>query len=136
MNTVSVKLFNFAKQEFKLTDDKAKEFIDLLGEMLDDIKYNGVEYKSAIKQDLSALELNLSEKLSVTRVDMEKGFKEQTKLINENNRTVSYLILGVYAGLLTIAITLFSRLPASSANAQNLPQVIHRIDTVYLSPKK
>jgi hypothetical protein len=56
MSTISLKLYDFAKHDLKLSDAKAKEFVEVLREeILEDIKARTNDYKSLWKGDFNTL---------------------------------------------------------------------------------
>ncbi len=69
MNTVNIKLYQILKNDFHLSDEKAKEFAQVINEVLSE---NTVisEFKSAVKEDFLRLEL----KIEQTKTDLLKWF--------------------------------------------------------------
>ena len=62
MNSINLSLYNFLKTEFKLSDAKAKEFAEALKEEIkNDIKYENVDFKSAVREDFLKLELKIEQ---------------------------------------------------------------------------
>ena len=62
MSAVNLKLYDFARQELKLSDDKAKEFIAILEETIkEDIKASTSDYKSLWKDDFHSLDKRIVE---------------------------------------------------------------------------
>lgn len=62
MNTTNLKLYNFIKEEFKLSDNRAQEFTSLLERaIVEDIQHNSSEYHSVVKEDFYKLELKLEQ---------------------------------------------------------------------------
>ena len=62
MSTINIKLYDFVKHEFKLSDAKAKEFVEIIDETVkEDIKINTNEYKSLWKEDFNLLDKRILE---------------------------------------------------------------------------
>ena len=62
MSAINLKLYDFAKQELKLSDAKAKEFIAILEETIqEDIRSNASDYKSLWKDDFHTLDKRIIE---------------------------------------------------------------------------
>ena len=62
MSAINLKLYDFVKQELKLSDDKAKDFIAILKETIqEDIKASTSEYKSLWKNDFHSLDKRIIE---------------------------------------------------------------------------
>jgi hypothetical protein len=60
MNTVNIKLYNILKNDIKLPDAKAQEFIQALDEVVQaDIKNSSTEYRSLVKEDILKMEISL-----------------------------------------------------------------------------
>lgn len=75
VNTVSVKLYEFVKRELKLSNTKAKEFVEIFDEAVSyEVKENSSEYRSIMKEDLLKLEMNLRGEIKDTKNDMLKWF--------------------------------------------------------------
>ena len=56
MNTVNLNLYQILKTDFKLSDEKAKEFVDAIREEVqNDIKYENSGFKSTVKEDFLKL---------------------------------------------------------------------------------
>ncbi len=62
MSSVNIKLYDFVKQEFKLSEDKALKFVEILDEAVkEDIKVNAFEFKSIWKDDFHVLDKRILE---------------------------------------------------------------------------
>ncbi len=62
MDTINIKLYNILKNDIKLPDAKAQEFIHALDELVQaDIKNSATEYKSVIKDDLNKLDIKIEQ---------------------------------------------------------------------------
>jgi uncharacterized protein YicC (UPF0701 family) len=68
MSTVSIKLYEFARKEMHLTEDKAKEFVQAIDEVVkEDIKGEGINElatKSFVKDEIHRLELKVEQSKS------------------------------------------------------------------------
>jgi len=86
MDTVNIKLYDFARHKLKLNEADAKEFIQVLDEAVQaDVKNAGTEYRSAIKEDLLQLEIRLSNKMA-----------DQFKWVIGIFITLALMIVGLY----------------------------------------
>ncbi len=57
MNTLNIKLYNLLKNDFKVADNKAEEFVEVLNEIVhSDVKESAMEYKSIMKEDFANLD--------------------------------------------------------------------------------
>lgn len=57
MSLIDIKLYDFVKQEFNLSDAKAKEFVEILDEVVkEDVKASTNDYKSFWKDDFNLLD--------------------------------------------------------------------------------
>lgn len=72
MSTINVKLYDILRQDFKLSDAKAKEFAEAIHEVASE-STSMTEFKSAIKEDLLKLELKFVSKIKDTKIDVYKG---------------------------------------------------------------
>ncbi len=62
MSSVNIKLYDFVKQEFKLSEDKALKFVEILDDAVkEDIKVNAFEFKSIWKDDFHVLDKRILE---------------------------------------------------------------------------
>ena len=68
MSTVSIKLYEFARREMHLTEDKAKEFVIAIDDVVkEDIKGEGLNElvtKSVLKDEIHRLELKVEQSKS------------------------------------------------------------------------
>lgn len=69
MNTVNIKLYQILKNGFHLSDEKAKEFAQVINEVVSENTLVN-EFKSAVKEDFLRLEL----KIEQTKTDLLKWF--------------------------------------------------------------
>jgi hypothetical protein len=57
MNTLNIKLYNLVKNDFRVADNKAEEFVEVLNEIVhSDVKESTMEYKSLWKEDFANLD--------------------------------------------------------------------------------
>ena len=62
MSTINIKLYEFVKQEFKLSDEKALQFVEIIDEAVkEDLKVNTNEFKSLWKDDFHILDKRILE---------------------------------------------------------------------------
>ncbi len=62
MSTINIKLYDFVKQEFKLSDEKALKFVEIIDEAVkEDLKVNSNEFKSLWKDDFHILDKRILE---------------------------------------------------------------------------
>ena len=62
MSTINIKLYEFVKQEFKLSDEKALQFVEIIDEAVkEDLKVNTNEFKSLWKDDFRILDKRILE---------------------------------------------------------------------------
>ena len=62
MSTINIKLYDFVKQELKLSDEKAREFVEIIDEAVkEDVRTNTNEYKSLWKEDFYLLDKRILE---------------------------------------------------------------------------
>ena len=62
MSTINIKLYDFVKQEFKLSDEKALKFVEIIDEAVkEDLKVNTNEFKSLWKDDFHILDKRILE---------------------------------------------------------------------------
>ena len=77
MNTINIRLYDFAKQKFNLSDADAKEFIEIIAATTgDDIKTSSVEYRSVFKEDLFKLEIGLRKDMYSLEISLVKEIKD------------------------------------------------------------
>lgn len=72
MSTINVKLYNLLRQDFKLSDAKAKEFAEAINEVASE-STSMTEFKSTLKEDLLKLELKFVSEIKDTKIDIYKG---------------------------------------------------------------
>lgn len=73
MSSVNLNLYNILKTDFKLSDAKAKEFVDAIREEVqNDIKYENADFRSSVKEDFFKLELRLTNEIKESKNDMLK----------------------------------------------------------------
>jgi len=62
LSTINIKLYEFVKQEFKLSDEKALQFVEIIDEAVkEDLKVNTNEFKSLWKDDFHILDKRILE---------------------------------------------------------------------------
>lgn len=90
MESVNIDLYNILKNDFNLSDAKAREFAQAIkDEIQNDIKLENSEFKSNFKDDFHKLDL----KIESTKSDMIKWFFAFFV-------TLMLMILGLYATIL------------------------------------
>ena len=78
MSTINLNLYQILKTDFKLSDEKAKEFVEAIREEVqNDIKYENSDFKSAIKEDFLKLELKFEQ--VNTKIESLKGEIKDSK---------------------------------------------------------
>lgn len=72
MNTVNIRLYDFIRKEFNLTDEKAKAFAEVISEVIgEDIKQEQPMFKSWFKDDFYRIENQMSEmRRDINRLDV------------------------------------------------------------------
>jgi hypothetical protein len=101
MSTLYIKLYNLLKNDFKVADDKAEEFVQVLNDIVhSDVKESVVEYKSVMKEDLARLETKMGLKVSDLRSDLRSEIKESKvdtiKWMVSLFIALAMMILGLY----------------------------------------
>lgn len=97
MNTVNLNLYNILKTDFKLSDAKAKEFVDAIREEVqNDIKYENSDFKSSVKEDFMRLEF----KGEQTKLELKNEIKES------KNDTLKWFV-GMFFALALMIIGLY-----------------------------
>ena len=90
MESININLYNILKNDFNLSDAKAKEFAQAIKEEVqNDIKLENSGFKSNLKDDFHRLDL----KIEQTKSDMIKWFFAFFV-------TLMLMILGLYATIL------------------------------------
>ena len=90
MESVNINLYNILKNDFKLSDAKAREFAQAIkDEVQNDMKIENSDFKSGLKDDFHRLDL----KIEQTKSDMIKWFFAFFV-------TLMLMILGLYATIL------------------------------------
>lgn len=73
MNTINIKLYEILKNDFHLSDEKAKEFALAINQVASE-NTSLTEFKSNIKEDLLRLELKLVSEMKDNKTDLLKWF--------------------------------------------------------------
>ncbi len=104
MNTVNLNLYKILKTDFKLSDAKAKEFVDAIREEVqNDIKYENSDFKSTVKEDFLKLELKLEQ--VNTKIESIKG--ELKNEIKESKNDMLKWFVGIFFALALMIIGLY-----------------------------
>ncbi len=104
MNTVNLNLYQILKTDFKLSDAKAKEFVDAIREEVkNDIKYENSDFKSALKEDFLKLELKFEQ--VNTKIESIKG--ELKVEIKESKNDMLKWFFGMFFALVLMIIGLY-----------------------------
>lgn len=97
MSTVNISLYNILKSDFKLSDAKAKEFVDAIREEVqNDIKYENTDFRSAVKEDFLKLELKLSNEIKDVRMEIKDTKSDILKWFVGIFITLALMIIGLY----------------------------------------
>jgi len=115
MNTLNIKLYNLLKNDFKVADNKAEEFVEVLNEIVhSDVKESAVEYKSLWKEDFAGLggeikkldgeikrldakiDLKVSDLRSDLRAEIKEAKVDTIKWLVTLFVTLALMILGLY----------------------------------------
>ncbi len=97
MSTVNINLYNILKSDFKLSDAKAKEFVDAIREEVqNDIKYENTDFRSAVKEDFLKLELKLSNEIKDVRMEIKDTKSDILKWFVGIFITLALMIIGLY----------------------------------------
>ncbi|TRX41364.1 coiled-coil domain-containing protein [Flavobacterium restrictum] len=104
MNTVNLNLYQILKTDFKLSDAKAKEFVDAIREEVqNDIKYENSDFKSSVKEDFLKLELKLEQ--VNTKIESIKG--DLKNEIKESKNDMLKWFVGMFFALALMIIGLY-----------------------------
>lgn len=101
MSTVNINLYNILKSDFKLSDSKAREFIEAIREEVQtDIKYENSDFRSSVREDFLKLELKLSNDIKEVRIEVKETKSDLLKWFIGLFITLFLMILGLYATIL------------------------------------
>lgn len=90
MNTINKKLYDILRTDFKLTETKAKEFTEVIQDIVaKQSKDEAVSYKSELREDLTKLEMRLELKIEQTKSELLKWFIGMFV-------TLALMIIGLY----------------------------------------
>ena len=65
MNTINIKLYDFARTKLNLSESDAKEFVQTIDEVVvEDIKVASLEYKSIFREDFYKLDSKIADSKS------------------------------------------------------------------------
>jgi uncharacterized protein YpmS len=80
MSTLNIKLDNLLKNDFRVADNKAEEFVQVLNEIVhSDVKESTMEYKSIFKEDFVRIDgeiKRLDAKIDLMGSDLRSEIKE------------------------------------------------------------
>jgi hypothetical protein len=100
MNTVNLNLYQILKTDFKLSDAKAKEFVDAIREEVhNDIKYENSDFKSTVKEDFLKLELKFEQvntKIESVKVEIKESKNDMLKWFVGMFFALALMIMGLY----------------------------------------
>lgn len=97
MSTVNINLYNILKSDFKLSDAKAKEFVDAIREEVqNDIKYENSDFKSSVREDFLKLELKLEQNKSELKSEIKDAKTDILKWFVGIFITLALMIIGLY----------------------------------------
>jgi hypothetical protein len=100
MNTVNLNLYQILKTDFKLSDEKAKEFVDAIREEVqNDIKYENSGFKSTVKEDFLKLELKFEQvntKIESVKVEIKESKNDMLKWFVGMFFALALMIIGLY----------------------------------------
>jgi hypothetical protein len=98
---INIRLYELLKQEFKLSDIKAKEFAYSIKEVVNsELNEKTIEYKSSFKEDILNLELKLTKEIAATRVDLSNKINDQFKWFIGGFITIVVMIIGLFATII------------------------------------
>ena len=104
MNTVNLNLYQILKTDFKLSDAKAKEFVNAIREEVqNDIKYENSDFKSTVKEDFLKLELKSEQNKSELRNEI----KDVRVEIKESKNDMLKWFVGMFFALALMIIGLY-----------------------------
>ena len=100
MNSVNLNLYQILKTDFKLSDAKAKEFVDAIREEVqNDIKYENSGFKSTVKEDFLKLELKFEQvntKIESVKVEIKESKNDMLKWFVGMFFALALMIIGLY----------------------------------------
>jgi hypothetical protein len=100
MNSVNLNLYQILKTDFKLSDAKAKEFVDAIREEVqNDIKYENSDFKSTVKEDFLKLELKFEQvntKIESVKVEIKESKNDMLKWFVGMFFALALMIIGLY----------------------------------------
>jgi hypothetical protein len=97
MDTVNINLYSILKNDFKLSESKALEFVKAIKEEVQsDIKIENNEYKSILKDDFHKIDL----RFEVVRGEIKDVKSDMIKWFFAFFITLVLMILGLYATIL------------------------------------
>lgn len=104
MSTINLNLYQILKTDFKLSDAKAKEFVDAIREEVkNDIKYENSDFKSTVKEDFLKLELKIEQ--VNTKIESIKG--DLKNEIKESKNDMLKWFVGIFFALALMIIGLY-----------------------------
>jgi hypothetical protein len=97
MDTTEIKLYDIFRNDFKLDDNKAKIFAEVVQETIEnEVKHQQTEYKSQLKEDFFKIEM----KIEGVRGELKDTKSELLKWFVGLFITLVLMILGLYATIL------------------------------------
>ena len=95
MNTVNIKLYQILKNDFHLSDEKAKEFAQAINDVANE-NTSLTEFKSNIKEDLLRLEMNLKTEIKNLELKIEQTKSDLLKWFIGLFMALALMIIGLY----------------------------------------
>jgi hypothetical protein len=93
MTVMNLKLYNLLKNDLHLPDGKAEEFVQVMDDLIQgDKEKSAAEYKSLFKEDLSKLELKVSD----LRVEIKETKVDTIKWMVGLFFALALMIIGLY----------------------------------------
>ena len=96
MNTVNIRLYQILKNDFHLSDEKAKEFAQAINDVVSE-NASLTEFKSNIKEDLLRLEMNLKTEFKNLELKIEQTKSDLLKWFIGLFIALALMIIGLYA---------------------------------------
>ncbi len=95
MNTANIKLYQILKNDFHLSDEKAKEFAQVINAVVSE-NTSLVEFKSIIKEDLLRLGMNLKSEINKLDIKIEQTKSDLLKWFIGLFIVLAIMIIGLY----------------------------------------
>lgn len=98
METINVRLYEIFRQDFKLSDIKAKELTQAVEAVAKEKSHNALEaYKSAVREDFLRLEMKIEQNKSDLELKMEQTKTELLKWFIGGFITIAVMLIGLFA---------------------------------------